>query len=99
MVDKIIWSPLSKDDVANILFYLEVEWGIKVANRFLEILDMIIQQIAKNPKQFPVIYHRKNVRKCVITKHNTLYYRYKSNRVDILRIFDTRQNPDKLNLE
>jgi plasmid stabilization system protein ParE len=98
MVDNIIWSPLSKDDVANILVYLEKEWSSKIASRFLDILDLIILQIARNPKQFPVIYHKMNVRKCVITKHNTLFYRYKNKRIEILRIFDTRQNPDKLRL-
>lgn len=35
---------------------------------------------------------------CVVTKHTTFYYRVlqQSNEIEIITIFDTRQDPDKL---
>jgi len=40
-----------------------------------------------------------DVRKCVATKHNTVYFREEPNIIVILRIYDTRQNPDKLSFK
>ncbi|MFC1730073.1 type II toxin-antitoxin system RelE/ParE family toxin [candidate division KSB1 bacterium] len=96
MPKQIIWSPLSEEDFDSILKYLQNNWDDKIAQKFIEIIEVIIEQISINPKQFPIIHQRLKIRKCVITKHNTLYYREMKEHVDVLRIFDNRQNPKKL---
>jgi plasmid stabilization system protein ParE len=96
MPKQVIWSLLSDRDFNNILDYLLENWGSKVVTRFIDIVEDLIEQISLNPKQFPVIHKKLKVRKCVITKHNTLYYRDRRDYVDILRIFDNRQDPHKL---
>jgi addiction module RelE/StbE family toxin len=96
MPKQIIWSPLAESDLSNILDYLDKNLERKVAVNFLDLTDNFINQISLNPKQFPLIYKSKGIRKCVITKHNTLFYRVKRNKVEVLRIYDTRQNPDTL---
>ena len=98
MTKSVIWSPLSEKDFENILDYLFNVWGNKVANKFIDITEDLIAQISTNPKQFPYFNKRKQVRKCVLTKHNTLYYREMKEQIDILRIYDTRQDPKKLKL-
>jgi plasmid stabilization system protein ParE len=95
MPKPIIWSPLSEKDFESILEYLHTNWDDKVVNQFIEITDKLINQISLNPRQFPVIHRKKRVRKCIITKHNTLFYRDQKKCVDILRIYDTRQDPEK----
>jgi len=92
----IIWSPLSENDLSNILEYLDKNWGKKVASDFIDLTENILTQISINPKQFPICYKRKRVRKCVLTKHNSLFHRDGKTNVEILRIFDTRQNPNTL---
>lgn len=67
MLKPVIWSPLSEYDFGNILAYLDKNWGNKVALTFIELTDNQINQISTNPKQFPVIYKRKKIRKCVLT--------------------------------
>jgi len=96
MPKQIIWSPLSEKDFSDILDYLLQNWDRKVVVKFIDIIDELINQISLNPKQFPVIQKRKKIRKCVITKHNTLYYSERRGYIDILRIFDNRQDPRKL---
>ena len=73
MPKSIIWSPLSEKDFASILDYLQTNWNDKVVSDFIEITEVVIGQIAANPTQFPVINKKKQVRKYVITKHNTLF--------------------------
>jgi len=96
MHKQVIWSPLSENDFTSILEYLENNWDVKATQRFIEITDELVGQISINPKQFPLINKKKKIRKCVITKHNSLFYRERKNYVHILRIFDNRQDPKKL---
>jgi len=98
MPKPIIWSPLSESDFNSILEYLQNNWGEKVLHGFIELIDETLAQISNHPKQFPLIQKKKKVRKCILTKHNTLYYRERKDCVDILRIFDNRQDPLKLKL-
>ena len=92
----VIWSPLSENDFANILDYLNKNWGNKISNNFIDLTENIVNQISINPRQFPICHKRKRVRKCVLTKHNTLFYRDGKTNIEILRIYDTRQDPDTL---
>jgi plasmid stabilization system protein ParE len=96
MPKQVIWSPQSESDLLQIIDYLNKNWESKVTIKFSDIIDEIIIQISLNPRQFPVIQKRKKIRKCVITKHNSLYYRERKEFVDILRIYDNRQDPHKL---
>jgi plasmid stabilization system protein ParE len=96
MPKQIIWSPLSENDFVSILDYLQENWDDKVVQGFIGIITSSLSQISINPKQFPLIYKSKKIRKCVLTKHNTLFYRDRKDSVDILRIFDNRQDPKKL---
>jgi plasmid stabilization system protein ParE len=96
MLKPVIWSRLSEKDFENILDYLDKSWGDKVAINFIDLVESQINQISLNPRQFPIFYKRKKVRKCVLTKHNTLYYRDGKINIEILRIYDTRQDPATL---
>jgi len=96
MPKPIIWSPLSEKDFESILDYLQNSWDAQVAKDFMEITDKLVNHISVNPKLFPVIHKKKRIRKCVLTKHNSLFYRERKEAIDILRIYDTRQDPHKL---
>ncbi len=96
MTKQIVWSPLSENDISDILNYLIANWDKNVAFRFITLTENILHQLAVNPKQFPFINKNERVRKCVLTKHNTLFYRENQTQIEILRIYDTRQNPQKL---
>ncbi len=98
MPKQIIWSQKSVKDLGNILDYLANEWDNSVALKFLDIIEVLVIQISLNPHQFPLIHKKLNIRKCVITKHNSLFYRNKREHIEILRIYDTRQDPERFTL-
>lgn len=95
---RIIWSPSAQSDLENIIDYLMYSWGKKVTSKFLNRMTNLTRQIAINPEQYPVIHQKLNIRKCVLTKQNTHFYRMKNNQVEIIRIYDTRQNPKNLKI-
>lgn len=96
MSKQIVWSPLAVSDVEKTLDYLQKEWNEQVTLAFLDEIDKLLKQISFNPKQFPQVNRKLKVRKCVLTKQNTLFYRENKGFVELLRFFDTRQNPKKL---
>lgn len=94
----IIWSPSAKEDLENITDFLLINWNLKIVQKFLTRLNRIINQVVINPNQFPLIHPGLEIRKCVVTKQNTLFYRMKNDKIEIVRIFDTRQDPQKLKI-
>ena len=96
MPNKIIWSPLANHDFEIILDHLSENWNNQIAIIFLENLDSFIETILENPQIFPFANKKLGVRKSVISKQNTLYYKENNGDIEILRIFDTRQNPEKI---
>ena len=71
MAKQIIWSPKSEHDFENILKYLSKDWEDEVTSKFIDLIDILLNQIAINPRQFPLIHKKLNIRKCVISRHNT----------------------------
>ena len=96
MAKKIIWTIESEQDFSDILEYLSQNWNSSVALTFIDLVDLLLTQISINPNQYPIINRKLRIRKCVITKHNSLYYRNRRDHIELLRIYDNRQNPDNL---
>ncbi len=94
----IIWSPRAEYDFAETLEYLSFKWGNKVCNKFIDLLDNKLENIKKNPLTYPPYDKNRNIHRCVVSKHNVLYYSVSKNGVELLTIFNTSQSPDKLNL-
>jgi len=95
----VVWSPAAENDFEDILDYLQNNWSDKAINKFIDKVDDYIQLIRKDAKLFPIIHTELQIRKCVVTKQNTLYYRETHSTIEIVRLFDTRQDPKKLKFE
>ncbi|MBK6281946.1 MAG: type II toxin-antitoxin system RelE/ParE family toxin [Draconibacterium sp.] len=95
---RVKWSSSARADIGNISDYLMNEWGKSVLTKFLLKLDRIIYQIIINPKQYPEINTRLKIRKYVVTKQNILFYKIKGETIEIVRLYDTRQDPNKLEI-
>lgn len=77
----------------SLLVYLENEWSTKVKHNFILKLDKSLKQIQKLPDSFPESEKIRGLRKCVVTKQTTVFYRYSDTSIDVITIFDNRQNP------
>ena len=75
MTREVIWSPASERDFEAILVYLQIKWSRRVISKFINKVDDNIGLILEDPKIFPVINEELQIRKSVITKQNSLYYR------------------------
>ena len=82
-----------------IVFYLERNWSKKIAEKFLLTFYETVDAIAKNPAISRRSSKYPTIRKILVTRHNMLYYEVIHDRIELLQIFDTRQNPEKNKFE
>jgi plasmid stabilization system protein ParE len=94
----ISWTPTARKTYFAILDYLEKSWGEKDIRNFISEVNTLLNQIANNPEMFPSSKKMKNVRKGLISKHNSLYYRINPSKkeLELLTFWDNRQDPRKL---
>ena len=99
MSRKVVISKTAERKLEELFEYLIEKWSVKVKKDFVEKLDSSIEIIKNQLEIFPESKKGKSLRKCVITKQTTIYYRYNSKRINIVTLFDTRQDPNKLDKE
>lgn len=96
MLKEVIWSPAAEKDLESILEYLQLNWNDRIIVRFINKVDDTINLILEDPKIFPIINAELQIRKNVVSKQNTIYYRENAGKIEIVRLFDSRQDPNKL---
>lgn len=82
-----------------VVFYLERNWSKKIAERFLHTFYQKVDAIATNPAISRKSSKHSSIKKILITKHNILYYKVIEDRIELLQIFDRRQDPAKNKFE
>lgn len=78
----------------KLLFYLENNWGLKVAFEFLENIDRRFKTLEDQP-YIGKLTSKTNARSILITPHNRVIYKVSGNKIIILAMYDTRMNPKK----
>ena len=95
---KVFLSELAENKLLRLNEFLLEKWNLKVRNDFIKKLTSKIEQISKQPESCPQSSEYKGLYKCVVTKQTTFFYRinFDKNEIEVITVFDTRQNPDKL---
>lgn len=92
---RIIWSPRSLKDYAKIIDYLLIEWTLKEVQKFVEQVEEVTSILKKGIVDFRT-NRFKTLHVAVISSQISIYYRIHSkSKVEIIRIWDNRQNPSK----
>lgn len=91
----ILWTDYALAELKTTIEYLETHWTEKEIKNLVSKIENILEFISKNPALFPQTQSRKNVRRAVVTKQNTIYYRTKGQNIEILSFFSNKQNPKK----
>lgn len=95
---KVFLSELAENKLLKLSDYILENWNLKARDKFIEKLTEKIKQISKQSESCPQSSEFKGLYKCVVTKQTTFYYRISTelNEIEIITIFDTRQNPNRL---
>jgi plasmid stabilization system protein ParE len=82
----------------NIFDYLELKFSEKDIKKFAKKLDKQLEILKRTPETFMFSNDSKQVRRTIVAKLTSIYYRIEENEVKIISIFDNRQNPEKLKI-
>ena len=94
---EILWTDFALEELSETVGYLEREFSQKEIDILGDEIERITSIISQNPNIFP-LSDRLQIRKVVILKFNTLYYRIMNEKVEILSFFSNRQSPEKKKL-
>lgn len=94
MVVEVFWTKNAVTTYNKVLDYLEVNWPEKVTIDFVSKTHKVVNLLSTGNIKFRSS-GRENVHEVLITKHNLLIYRIKPSHIELLRFYDTRQNPRK----
>jgi plasmid stabilization system protein ParE len=96
MALNIFLSPTALFQLEQNLDYILNNWNHKTAVDFLDTFYDCIKKISEFPNAFPLTNKNKNVHRCVISRHQSMYYRVMDNEIEIVFLFDNRQSSAKL---
>ena len=91
---KILWTEHALIELSDTYDYLELHFTKRELKKLSTELDRTLKLISQSPHLFP-ISELKGVRRVVIKKFNTLYYREKGGYVEIISFFSNRKKPIK----
>ena len=96
---KVIWTPEASETFNSNVDYLLTEWGDQVTYDFLSRVDEVVGNIKSNPEIYPFLSKNDQIRRCVVVKQITLYYRViSSERIDQLTFWNNFQNPESFKI-
>jgi plasmid stabilization system protein ParE len=89
------WTENALEDYKLVIEYLLKGWPVDIASKFIDIVETRLKTLSAFPYIGIPSSKVDKVRSIVLTKHNKLYYRVTNEFIEILNIFNTRQDPAK----
>ena len=83
----------------KLLEYLETEWSLKVKSNFIKKFDKSLEQIKIYPDSCQQTDFVNGLHMLVVTKQTSVFYRFDTESISIVTIFDNRMNPKELKKE
>ena len=93
---KVVWTDHALDELRQTISYIEQNFSAREIQRLANKIESTLALIATQPAMFPESPSRKGVRRAVILRFNSLYYRINNRQIEILSFFSNRQNLKKL---
>jgi plasmid stabilization system protein ParE len=90
------WTAEAQNRLNAVFDYLESYWTPREVKKFAQRLDEALSLIIKFPFIYPASRQNSMVRRCVLTKQTSLYYKIDAEKILVITLFDNRQNPKKL---
>ena len=94
MKKSVFWTPHAEDTFREIVDYLRKEWNENISDNFVEKTHSVLELTSSFPNIYKQIDKSRNIRKGLVTKNISFFYRVKRETLEILYFWDNRRNPD-----
>jgi plasmid stabilization system protein ParE len=89
------YSLRARQEEIEILEYVLNQFGQKKAKEVYEEIEQMLEKITSMPEMFPCSKKQKGLRKCVLSKQASIYYRISKGYIEVISFRDNRKDPDK----
>ncbi len=99
---KIIWTDFAIDNLKDIFNYYSIKASKKVAHKIRKEIFASTKQLIKNPESGQIESYLEKLNenhRYLVSGNYKIIYKLSENQIIIADIFDTRQNPSKMNDE
>jgi len=92
------WTSKAIESFTEIIEFLSNNWTQKEVDNFIENTDRVLEIIRQNPYSYIASKKKKNIRRGLIGKITSKFYRVKERKkeIEILLFWDNRKNPEKI---
>lgn len=89
---KLFWSDEALKNLESILDYLNNQWTQREVDKFKKQLSKQLDLIINNPRLFPKSDYNPNLRKAVLSKYTTIFYKISEKEIYLVYLFHNSQN-------
>jgi len=90
---KVVWSENAEITFDLIVVYIESEFGIISAKKFITKVDSVIHSISNQPYIYKSSSFNNKLRKATISKQCSLFYEINKETIQLSYFWDNRQDP------
>ncbi len=93
---RVLWTDHALEELEKAVEYLQLNFSDAEIARLARAIESTLSHITRNPSMYPESATANGIRRAVILRFNTLYYRVNRDekQVEILSFFSNRQDPD-----
>jgi plasmid stabilization system protein ParE len=95
MAYEIVWTKKARETTQKVVDYLDTKWSAEVADDFIGNIEFHLSLLASGSVKGTPSQVDPKIKSVLVTKHNRLYYRERKKSIQLLLLWDTRQNPQK----
>lgn len=91
----VFWTNETFRNASSIKTYLEENFSEKEVERFYSVLSSFEEVISIFPKLYPQTNKKNKIRRAVLSKELSAFYRISKDQIEVLAILDNRQDLSK----
>lgn len=96
MPHQIFWTSAAKKSYEEVIEFLSQNWSQKEINQFILRTEEVLMLMSNNPTIYPLV--SPDLHRCILSKHNSLFFKINDNKITILACWDNRKDPGNLKI-
>ena len=93
---KVYWTDEAINNLESILYYIKNKWTQRELDQFKIKLGRLIKLIEVNPELFPLSKYNRLLRKAVLSKQTTIFYKLSGKIIYLVYLFNNKQNINRI---
>ncbi|MBK9153028.1 MAG: type II toxin-antitoxin system RelE/ParE family toxin [Chloracidobacterium sp.] len=96
---RVLWTNHALAELEKTVQYLQLNFSDAEITRLAKAIESTLSNIIQNPQMYPVSVRSGGVRRAVVLRFNSLYYRINNEKdqIEIVSFFSNRQDPELQN--